>query len=163
MRRTSLWVLGITFFNVFLPVSASAGQVAYNFSGLTYEWQGSPQWEITGSFTFDERDLIAEVDLIDKIVSWEFTWTNGSEVYSLSSASAVINDDPDVYINTGMPVFEVDTSGQITELAFEALEALGNRTTVVALFPEGAGFGLVSPLGQTNVARGVLESLQAPR
>ena len=142
MKKTRLWVLGITFFSVFLPVSAFAGQVAYNFSGLTYEWQGTPQYEITGSFILDESDLIAGVDLIDKIVSWEFTWTNDIEEYSLSSASAVINDDPTVYVNTGgLPVFKVGASGQITELAFEALEELGNRTTVVALFPEGAGFG----------------------
>jgi len=126
--------------SVLLPVTAFAGQVAYNYSGLTYDWQGSPQWEITGSFIFDESDLDPGVDLIEKIVSWEFRWTNGTEEYSLSSASAVINDDPNVYVN-GVPVFKVDASGQITELAFEALEALGNRNTVVALFPEGAGFG----------------------
>ena len=145
MRKTNLLALGIAFFNVLLPVSAFAGQVAYNYSGLSFE-SDDPRWEISGSFIFDEDDLIADVDLIDKIVSWEFSWTNGIQTYSLSSAAGdAINYDPNVYIYTGKPVFKVDESGQITELAFEALETPSplDRTTVVAFsFFEGTGFGI---------------------
>lgn len=146
MRKTNLLVLGIAFFNVLLPVSAFAGQVAYNYSGLSFEFDQSPQWEISGSFILDETDLIEGENLIDKIVSWEFRWTNGIDEYSLSSATgAVINDDPNSYVDTdGLPVFKVDGSGQITVLAFEALEALGNRNTVVAFYAlgDGIGFGI---------------------
>ena len=149
MRKTSLWALGITFFNVLLPVSAFAGQVAYSYSGLSYEWD-DPRWEISGSFVFDESDINdaanSGADLIDKIVSWEFTWTNGEKTYSLSSAAGdAINYDPSVYIYTGRPVFKVDESGQIAELAFEALETPSPlvRTTVVAFSSfEGSGFGI---------------------
>ena len=70
MRKTSLWALGIAFFNVLLPVSAFAGQVAYNYSGLSFEFDQSPQWESSGSFIVNESDLIAGENLIDKIVSW---------------------------------------------------------------------------------------------
>jgi len=147
MRKTILWALAITFCNVLLPVSAFAQQVAYSYSGLSGDWD-NPRWEISGSFVFDESDIneAAEsgANLIEKIVSWEFSWTNGSDTYSLSSAAGdVINRDSGVFFYTGEPVFTVDATGQIFVLAFEALEAPDDRTTVVAFSSfEAFGFGI---------------------
>ena len=48
--------------NVLLSVSAFAQQVAYEYSGLSWE-SDDPQWEISGSFVFNEAELVENLPI----------------------------------------------------------------------------------------------------
>jgi hypothetical protein len=106
MRRILLAVMAAAYF---LPVSAFAGLAAYEYTGT----RDDGLWAMSGSIVFEESDLVAGDELIDKIVSWEFNWTNGPETISTSS------DTSDINWNLGPPTFKVDDSLAIVEFQFE--------------------------------------------
>lgn len=104
-------VLALTATAFLLPVSAVAGLAAYEYAGTSDDGV----WTMTGSFVFNESDLVAGDELIDKIVSWEFNWTNGADTISTSSDTSGINRDPGL----PAPTFIVDELRTIVAFQFE--------------------------------------------
>lgn len=107
-------ILAVTATAFLLPVSAFAALVAYEYQGTSEDGV----WTVSGSMVFDEDDLVAGEELIDKIVSWEFNWTNGSETISTSSevSSIIGGDDPN---GPPRPTFMIDETRTIIAFQFE--------------------------------------------
>ncbi|MDH3433929.1 MAG: hypothetical protein OEM60_08725 [Gammaproteobacteria bacterium] len=97
-----------------LPIAANAGQVAYDYVGEGYENSPNSPWSINGSFVLDEADVVPGTNLVSKIVSWEFSWTNGTDTYSTSSE--VSNLAPD---GVGEFYFIVDDQLAVDGVALE--------------------------------------------
>jgi hypothetical protein len=109
-------ILAATVTAFLVPASAFAGLVAYEYEGVDI----TGVWTVSGSIVFDEADLEANVDLIDRIDSWEFSWTNGSETFSVSSeGSEIVGGDGDNY-GRPEPTFIIDASDTIVAFAFES-------------------------------------------
>jgi hypothetical protein len=81
--KSRLLLLGVLLFGG----AANAGQVAYDYAGTGDD----PNWTMSGTIVFDEIDLVPGNELIMKIVSWEFSWTNGTDTFSDSSTEGSIN------------------------------------------------------------------------
>ena len=67
--------------------AANANLVAYDYAGTSDD----SMWTMSGTIVFDEIDLVPGDELIMKIVSWEFSWTNGTDTFSASSPPSIIN------------------------------------------------------------------------
>jgi hypothetical protein len=104
-----------------VPLTANAGLVAYDYAGEGY----GGVWTISGTFVLDEADVIAGDNLINNIVSWEFSWTNGVEIIRTSS------DDGSTLGPDGSPqmnfYFEVDGNNEVLRVALESRPADGSR------------------------------------
>ncbi|MEJ2140665.1 MAG: hypothetical protein P8Y61_14730, partial [Gammaproteobacteria bacterium] len=100
----------------FVPASAFAGLVAYEYEGTSYDGA----WTVSGSIVFDEANLEAGVELINKIESWEFSWTNGSKEFSRSSeGSQIVGGDGDP-LGRPEPTFIIDATRNIVTFSFES-------------------------------------------
>lgn len=104
-------ILAVSVTAFLLPMSALAGLAAYEYAGTSDDGV----WAMSGSIVFNESDLIAGDELIDKIVSWEFSWTNGLDTISTSSNTSDINRDPGL----PPPTFMVDGTGAVVAFQFE--------------------------------------------
>jgi hypothetical protein len=129
-------VLAATVTAFLLPVSAFAALVAYEYEGTSDDGA----WAVSGSIVFDEGDLVADEELIDKIVSWEFNWTNGLETISTSSevSSIIGGGDPN---GPPLPTFIIDETHTIIAFQFEN-DSGPNRYPLIGFEFNGARFSI---------------------
>ena len=96
--------------SLFLPFLAHAGQVAYDYTGQSYD----SVWTINGTFVLDEADLVPGVNLVSQIQGFEFTWTNGTDTYTTSSAISTLGPD-----GVGEFYFYIDDQLNVERIALE--------------------------------------------
>lgn len=90
------------------PMAVNADLIVYEYSGIGTDNIQGDDWTMEGSVFFDDASLVPGVNLIDDIVSWDFSWTNGTEAYSLS------NDDTalifsNFWLNADLSVWVLQT------------------------------------------------------
>lgn len=120
-----------------VPMSALADLVSYDYAGTSTDPDGS--WTVTGSIVFDEDDLVPDNELIDDIQSWEFSWTDGSDTYSVSSADEAINYDNPFLI----PSFIVDGNYDIQKIDFESTR--GDQGQLIGFESNAERFSIFIP------------------
>ena len=103
------------------PLTANAGLVAYDYSGQGF----GGVWTISGTFVLDEADVIPGDNLVTKIVSWEFSWTDGVEVITTSSDDGSTLG-PDLSPQENF-YFVVDENKEVLRVAMESRPADGSR------------------------------------
>lgn len=119
-------MMAVTITAFLVPASAFAGLVAYDYAGTSDDGA----WTVSGSIVFDEANLVAGEDLIDKIESWEFSWRNGSESFSTSSeVSGIFPGSADPY-GPPAPVFIIDDTLTIVAFQFENEAGLGRHPLI---------------------------------
>ena len=83
-------------------MAANADLIAYDFTGTS-----DSGWSISGEVILDSVDAIAGDNLVGDFVSWAFSWTNGTDTFSVTSADSVF---------TGGDLFTIDAVGSVFDV-----------------------------------------------
>lgn len=69
------------------PMTAIASLISYDYVGF----DGGDGWTSSGAILINEADVTAGGDLVNSFVSWEFTWTDGIDIFSLDSSNSLVS------------------------------------------------------------------------
>lgn len=94
------------------PMVANAAPVTYNYSGTGTDTRNGADWVFEGSFIFDHTSLVPGVNILGDIISWNVTWTNGTDSFSNSDTDStfdVANFGSVFTLNADLSVYVANT------------------------------------------------------
>jgi len=104
MRKNFIRLLSLLLISTLSTVEVNAASLRYDFTTTS----PSP-WDFSASFTIDSTDIIVFSNVASDISSWSADWNNGSDFFSISSATEALSTSwfQEVYFDSTLDVFDI--------------------------------------------------------